>query len=355
MKTDRDIDVATRSRLAVGTTEDDVTLIHEPTTPAPREGLSAERLLRRVEWVQPMSNSMPSCPVCGSFDKPNHALGCALDAALHDPSTRQPLPVDPDLRAAAWRLSNAAESLARHAKHPDDQAHRAWFPSAISDVDREVGVTRQAVGRKPTPDEFDRFAVRLREGTARLAAPVDPGEPEFLARQETWDLIREYVEDPEQAQHVLDSLYKIAALPLARTAPVDPGEGYWDGGGRHHPGAAPVDPGEPTYGRVGVRHDGKVLQADGTYTPERVPAPVDPGEDVLRVEHGMAFREYQQAIGTDREAALRARVNAIEARLRLAALPDLDVERLRKAIVTLWPNDPWIDADSIAAAYGGIE
>lgn len=54
-----------------------------------------------------------------------------------------------ELRLATWRLSNAASSLARHAKYADDPAHRAWFRSAIGDVEREIGLARAAAGPEP--------------------------------------------------------------------------------------------------------------------------------------------------------------------------------------------------------------
>lgn len=68
------------------------------------------------------------------------------------------------LREAAWRLSNAAEMLAFHAKYADDPAHRAWFPSSIGDVDREVRLVRAVASPEPTVAEY----------AAALAADSEP-------------------------------------------------------------------------------------------------------------------------------------------------------------------------------------
>jgi len=70
----------------------------------------------------------------------------ALRRLLSDPAPT--LDVE-RLARAAWRLSNAAESLSGHAKWADDPAHRSWFPAAIADVDREIGLARAAAGPEP--------------------------------------------------------------------------------------------------------------------------------------------------------------------------------------------------------------
>lgn len=58
------------------------------------------------------------------------------------------------LRVATWRLSNAADALSRYARHADDPGHRSWFPAAIGDVEREVGLARAAAGPAPTTAEY---------------------------------------------------------------------------------------------------------------------------------------------------------------------------------------------------------
>jgi hypothetical protein len=78
--------------------------------------------------------------------------------------------VEAGLRVAAWRLSNAAESLAAHATQADDPAHRSWFSSAIGDVEREVHLARAAAGDEPTPDEY------LSAAPSRPAAPDSPDQ-----------------------------------------------------------------------------------------------------------------------------------------------------------------------------------
>lgn len=37
-----------------------------------------------MEWVQPMSNSSPSCPWCGSQKHFGHGQGCSLATAISE-------------------------------------------------------------------------------------------------------------------------------------------------------------------------------------------------------------------------------------------------------------------------------
>ena len=95
-----------------------------------------------------------------------HRFLATLDAA------RESRALDDRLRVAAWRLSNAAASLARYASFADQPAYRSWFPSAIGDVEREVRLARAAAGSEPTPAEY--------------AALSDPGKPEAREDDQQW-------------------------------------------------------------------------------------------------------------------------------------------------------------------------
>lgn len=47
-----------------------------------REYNDLRALLREIEWVQPMSNSGPSCSWCGEMKHHGHAPDCRLNAVL---------------------------------------------------------------------------------------------------------------------------------------------------------------------------------------------------------------------------------------------------------------------------------
>lgn len=94
-----------------------------------------------------------AAPVPPGLDVERLALPATLDRERAAPS----LDVE-RLRVAAWRLSNAAASLARHVRSAHDPAHRAWFSSASGDVEREVRLARTAAGVEPTAAEYDRLA-----------------------------------------------------------------------------------------------------------------------------------------------------------------------------------------------------
>lgn len=131
-----------------------------PEVPALQESMTALRAALAVaqdpaqpwkcDWqpddLNPIEDGCPYCAgrMCARFD----GLGCT-----HGREERHGYPALPAqeerLDVATWRLSNAASSLARHAAHADDPAHRSWFPSAIADVEREVRLARAAAGPEP--------------------------------------------------------------------------------------------------------------------------------------------------------------------------------------------------------------
>lgn len=61
-----------------------------------RELRKLRELLRQAEWVQPMSNTSPSCPWCGAMQHWNHEPGCQFPQELRAPLVQ-------DAETKEWR------------------------------------------------------------------------------------------------------------------------------------------------------------------------------------------------------------------------------------------------------------
>lgn len=61
-----------------------------------RELRKLRELLRSVEWVQPQSNTSPSCPFCGAMQHWNHREDCPLPHDLRTPMVQ-------DTESGEWK------------------------------------------------------------------------------------------------------------------------------------------------------------------------------------------------------------------------------------------------------------